>query len=515
MILIAIILLGAGLRFYNIGKQPLWLDEAFSVWLGKQSLADIVRVTVDVDTSPPLHYFMLHYWIALGGDGEVWTRTLSALVSILTIPAIFFTGKLLASAEVGLISALIFAVSPFQVAYGQEARMYAPMALFGGLSLWMTAYLLTDERAHTQVIGSQLKAYLFTRGPRQPLYCITTDLAWLGYMVFTALTVFSHTTGIFLPLAVNIFVLGLILFRRFFPGREGNLHAPMLRNWIIAQIGLFLLYLPWLPSFYKQSQGVIAQFWIPKPTAKIVGDTLKSLLMDYLPTRLAWGNWVWAGFGAAFFLSIFYFRRKQAQFIFLAVLFFIPLVAEIAISNWRPIFADRTLIWTTLPLYILVAAGISQLRYRSFVLTATLVLFTIALLSLNYFFTYVEKERWDQAAAYVAKSVQPGDLVIYNAGWVQIPFDYYYRRTGAAPIEEIGMPATLFERGILEPHMAVSDLPHLREVIQNRQRVWLVYSHNWWTDPQSLIPSEMRKYLRLEATRRFYGIQVQLYTKDK
>ncbi|NIV29404.1 MAG: hypothetical protein GWN58_07815, partial [Anaerolineae bacterium] len=33
-LLLAIVALGGFLRFYQIGSKGLWLDEAFSVWLG-------------------------------------------------------------------------------------------------------------------------------------------------------------------------------------------------------------------------------------------------------------------------------------------------------------------------------------------------------------------------------------------------------------------------------------------------------------------------------------------------
>ena len=60
--------------------------------------------------------------------------------------------------------------------------------------------------------------------------------------------------------------------------------------------------------------------------------------------------------------------------------------------------------------------------------------------------SYFQKEEWDKAAAYVAQQVQPGDLVLFNATWVQIPFEYYFRHfeTGA---ELRGVPVDLFIAG--------------------------------------------------------------------
>jgi hypothetical protein len=42
--------------------------------------------------------------------------------------------------------------------------------------------------------------------------------------------------------------------------------------------------------------------------------------------------------------------------------------------------------------------------------------------------------------------------------------------------------------------------------------VWLIYSHNWYTDPQGLIPPALEEELDLQGRWVFYGVQVMLYT---
>ena len=53
--LIAITLVGGLLRFYAIGSKGLWLDEAFSVWMGRQPLPDLIGWLVRIDQHPPLY----------------------------------------------------------------------------------------------------------------------------------------------------------------------------------------------------------------------------------------------------------------------------------------------------------------------------------------------------------------------------------------------------------------------------------------------------------------------------
>lgn len=97
-----------------------------------------------------------------------------------------------------------------------------------------------------------------------------------------------------------------------------------------------------------------------------------------------------------------------------------------------------------------------------------------------------DKEDWQAAAQHVAAEAEAGDLVIFSAPWVQIPFDYYYPKEVPA-IARHGAPADLFSTGELEPAMTDADVPALRALVGERQTVWLVYAHEWYSDPGGLI----------------------------
>jgi hypothetical protein len=61
--------------------------------------------------------------------------------------------------------------------------------------------------------------------------------------------------------------------------------------------------------------------------------------------------------------------------------------------------------------------------------------------------------------------------------------------------------------------MAASDVAHLAEMIEGRDQVWLVYSHDWYTDPQQLIPRELGRRMRLVEETRFEGLRVMRYAE--
>jgi mannosyltransferase len=495
-LLAGITAIGFILRVWEIGTKGLWLDEAFSVWLGWKPLGEMLSWLVRIDQHPPLYYALLHFWTKLAGDNPDDVRMLSAILGTLTIPVMFLLGRRLMGTSVGLLAALILALSPFHVRFAQETRMYTLLMLNVSLALLALTWILTNPR----------RAALT---PRR----IITDPAWLGYMVFCAAALWSHNTAIFFPLAINLFVLGGMR-----AGRDkrtelvGGLCRPSHKSWLFAQTGVFMLWLPWLIPLFIQSTGVYREFWVPYPTWQTVADTLKAFLSAMLPAKGWLATGIWIAFGSLIMLGVWCLRQTPSVLKLLLVIFLTPLIGEWVAGLWRPIFDDRTLIWITLPLYLLLASGIAQLRYRPTILVAVAILVAVNLVSLRQYYTSFVKEEWDKAAAYVGERAEKDDMLLFNATWVQIPFDYYFRYQDRS-VTKHGAPVDLFDRGILEPKMAESDLPRLHELIADHERVWLIYSHNWYTDPQNLIPTALSQDLKLLDQHQFSGLEVQLYGK--
>ncbi len=340
-----------------------------------------------------------------------------------------------------------------------------------------------------------------------------TDLAWVVFIVFSAAALLSHNTAVLFPFAANVFVLGLMLFQR--SQKLGSLpafQAPSFGNWVKAQIGIFLLWSPWLIPFIRQASRVDQEFWLPKPTWETVIWTLRALLNPSAPGQVSRiMTWVLCG---VLCLGLVYYRKKLSMFLFLAVLFAVPILGELVVSLRRPIFIDRTLIWIIIPLFLVLAAGIVQLRFRFLMIVALGILGTNYLTSTGDYYRHVQKEDWNTAAGYVAYFAQKGDLVLFNDAFVQVPFDYYFKTWEdlyGIQVEKRGVPADMFTNDILEPKMTDRDVPGLISLVSGRKRVWLVYSHNDYTDPKGLIPQTLASEMKLTRERDFYGGQVQLY----
>jgi hypothetical protein len=248
------------------------------------------------------------------------------------------------------------------------------------------------------------------------------------------------------------------------------------------------------------------------PSWDTITQTLRTLLNASAPTQASQVmTWILC---AVLCFGLVYYRKKLSIFLFLVALFAVPFLGELIVSIHRPIFYGRTLIWITIPLFLLLAAGIAQLRFRLLVFVVLGILGTNYLFSAGDYYRFMQKEDWSTAAGYVANFAQKDDLVLFNSNFVEIPFDYYfkaYEKQYSLQVVKQGVPLDLFDSGILEPKMTTSDIPRLTSLLRGHNRVWLVYSHDSYTDPMGLIPQTLASQMKLIRKRDFYGGQVQLY----
>ena len=314
-LLVLLTLVGGGLRVLLLAQKGMWLDETFSVWLANQSVADMLHSIARIDHHPPLYYLLLHLWIALEGDTPYYVRLLSALFGAGTIPIIYLIGKRMSGTVMGLAAAVFLAFSPFNIYFAQETRMYTCLTFNAAVAIYALVRLLTDSRS-TRPIGSQFWEYVHawrTLGPVEPdtekdfsykdkiryqtgwrawtfrhrwlpIQAIETDLAWVAFIMFSAATLLSHNTAVLFLFAANLFVLGLMLFQR--SSKSGSppaFQAPSFWNWVKAQIGILILWSPWLNIFINQVSAVYGEFWLPKPGWDTVIQALDSFLSASLP----------------------------------------------------------------------------------------------------------------------------------------------------------------------------------------------------------------------------------------
>jgi uncharacterized membrane protein len=207
LILFIILLFAFGLRVYRLSHQNLWGDEAVSARVRSMSLGQVIKGKADI--LPPLYFTSLHISLKLWGSSEFGVRFLSVAAGLLAIPVIYQLGRVVFKPSIGLLAAFIFAVSPFQVYYSQEARMYALTTLFTSLSMLSFVRLLRQ---------------------RSPSF-----LLWLSYLLLTLAAVYTHYYA-FIIVGAEV-VIALIA-----RWREGR----FLLRLLATSTALVVLYLPWV-----------------------------------------------------------------------------------------------------------------------------------------------------------------------------------------------------------------------------------------------------------------------------
>ncbi|HOQ30712.1 MAG TPA: glycosyltransferase family 39 protein, partial [Armatimonadota bacterium] len=165
-----LIVVAAALRFWRIGVESLWLDEAASWSFARLPVAELLTRNADPG-NPPLYYLALGQWLALFGDSEIALRSFSAVAGVLSVPVIYLLGRELFGRRAGALAALLLAFSPIHLFYSQEARQYTPAMFLGLVSAWLFMRAVkTDRWAH-----------------------------WLGAAFFAALAFYIHYSAMLIP----------------------------------------------------------------------------------------------------------------------------------------------------------------------------------------------------------------------------------------------------------------------------------------------------------------------------
>ena len=333
-LLLAILLLATGLRFYRLDAQSFWNDEGNSARLSERSIPLIIEGTAS-DIHPPLYYLVLRGWRELVGETEFGLRSFSAFAGILTVAVTFALGKefwtrinaddtdkkenLRSSAltRVPLLAALLTAVSPPLIYYSQETRMYALLAFWAVLATWLLLRWQACVMRHTS--------------------CVRWAVV---YVMVVAAGLYTHY---FFP-AVILFHNLIVLIWLIQNGRSSP--APLLprpstrllTRWTLMMLATFLLYLPWLPIFIRQTGGRAG-----------VRPSLSAFLLDSAR---------WLSFGATIDV-------ETAVIPLMAV---VVLVFVGALIHWRWMWT--AVLGLSIPVLFMFAAGTAQPEFFKFMLTA-------------------------------------------------------------------------------------------------------------------------------------------------
>jgi 4-amino-4-deoxy-L-arabinose transferase-like glycosyltransferase len=134
--------LSMGIHLIGLDALSLTSDECFSIYHAQMS-PRLIYQHLSTGNNPPLHEWILHYWMLWFGDSPFAVRFLSLIFSSLTTALIFVLGKQISAARseensanssTGMIAAILFLSSNYSTFLAHEARAYNLTLFLGVLS---------------------------------------------------------------------------------------------------------------------------------------------------------------------------------------------------------------------------------------------------------------------------------------------------------------------------------------------------------------------------------------------
>lgn len=144
-IALAITLLGGLLRLYRYNTLGLWFDEGVSIYLARLPWSSILFNIDQFDTHPPGYPLALKF-VTIFLPEVVAGRILSLVCGTLTIYILYELARRLLGTRPALVAAFVLAISPLHLWYSQENRPFAGAVLLVALSYLAVITYQTDQR---------------------------------------------------------------------------------------------------------------------------------------------------------------------------------------------------------------------------------------------------------------------------------------------------------------------------------------------------------------------------------
>jgi len=367
--------------------QSFWRDEAFSYFLAKKNIIEIIFLTAK-DFNPPLYYLILHFWIKIFGSSETALRSLSLIFywAAIYLVFLFLTEIFKIKNKLFLFLALtFFMINPILTYYAFEARMYTLLAFF---SLW--------------------SSYAFLKQNRN------------GYLIACIFGLLTHYFMIFIFLSQLII---FFIFKKKFKKIDLKL--------FVYPITIFVIWIIFV--FFQKYELIANDFWI---------DKTNLIDIKYLPAILFTGyekgfSFVYERIGylslllfliilTAFFIKKEKTSEKKVIFFYLLLSGFItPLIAFI-ISFVKPIFLPRYLIGQSILFLLLIIYSLNKIdkKIMSLIILSMLIYFSFDYQKLQIRFR--KKSNYKKLYHEIKTLAKKGDFVYVTSELDYFVAAYYF-----------------------------------------------------------------------------------------
>ncbi len=271
-LIIVILVIGIFFRFFNLSRKVYWPDETFtSLRIAGYTKTEVVEklyngqvigveylqkyqrlnsekgiwdtikgLALEEPQHTPFYYLIARGWAQLFGDSVATIRSLSAWISLLAFPCIYWLCiELFNSPVTGWVAIALLSISPFHVLYAQEAR---PSSLWTVAILLSSAALLRAMRQSKNIAG-------------WGIYTATVIVSLYSFL-FSGLVIIGHGIYVFAieRFRINKTVIayliasctGILTLAPWAYAVTANLaQATTTTNWSGTKVSLFILLTMW------------------------------------------------------------------------------------------------------------------------------------------------------------------------------------------------------------------------------------------------------------------------------
>ncbi len=481
-VLLGIIIIGLLLRFYNNTSISLWHDEAFSALYIKYPWGEMMY-RIGLDVHPPLYYIALRFWHYIFGDSLLALRSFSVVVGAAIIPVSYlFVKRAFHNHKAALVVALLTAVSPFQIEYVTEVRMYTFGALLAVCAAYFLVRALQTENEYFESLSKKI--------PHLPEYStLRNKTIWLYvlFALFTSAMMYTHYYLFFTAAALCLY--GLV--------HHIAKHKESFKRYVflLASFAVIaLLYIPWFKTFLFQFSQVSGSFWIPKMDKWSIPTTIWEMFLAFNVNIQNSADQIYIILGVVFtaFFLIRFLQKTQEKAKWLVVMAFLaPFIGAMLFAllgkirgQDSSVFLVRYFLFASVFYSIALGAWLSQIKHKNF---AKLLLFAYVLANLAAFHQHwtnlntSERQGMAAAAAYLNRQVEPDDKLYVGSSFEFFNFKYY-NRTPVTPLLYSGGNRDIKNL----PHFAGTAiltnedlLPDFAEATTVGDTVWLLWTNGF------------------------------------
>lgn len=422
IVMFMIVLLGLIVRLNQLDGQSLWLDEIVDYFTSKQDFLSMLAGVREHPGGLPLHYCLEFIVIRLIGTNEFSLRLIPAVLSTISVWASYILAREIFPSRktVGYLTAILMALSIFQIRYAQEARFYSLFVLLALLQ-WIAFYRVLRLR---------------------------TNVNWVVYVGVTILAVYTHYFTFLILGCHCVYFIGLYMAERFY--YKNNVVELWIdaRKMVLSTIIITLVFLPCL-LVYSSKESLHNSF-------QFTWSLLPSILRLLTGGISAWIALV------LIFIGIIEDRNEKQRAIWLIITIIGLISGVISIDAWRRYYLHvRQLIFIQPLIFIIISAAIVQMllwinkvtikiSQPELIITIGAMVFIISLqfplliefknnnqVYTNKYVIENVKAQWREATRYVTNNMQQNGIIIVMDSIGKRAVEYYLSQFGILNIPVI------------------------------------------------------------------------------